>query len=321
MGKVSLFDPISLEEQIALQKKNAWQMDDFNWAQAIDMSKDFLPLDEDNLFFPGASNEQSKALSQLFGLILNDTISEMECCLPRVKYIGWELFLNRFPVSPQLRELGELFFEEEEKHAKSFNRFKEIFIKSQGIDPEDLDLLLPKAFNSFFQDRIIANAKSGGHAFWWTVAAVEEVSIKTFRELHRNKDQIDPLFYELHKKHAEEENRHANYAFLMLELAKSEAKGIKGHLFLKKDLIFSQLISGPWIANELRKIFQVKKLAHKHPWFQVLSDSMPLFEKLNKKDLIKKFLVTAPYVSWLANPKYHQKNNNYAKKVGAPTLG
>ncbi len=45
----------------------------------------------------------------------------------------------------------------------------------------------------------------GGHAFWWVVAVVEEVALLIYQAVYRHRKQMDPLFYQIHRKHFEEE--------------------------------------------------------------------------------------------------------------------
>lgn len=317
MAKLDLFNPKQLRSQIDLQKKQGWREQDIPYSSGIDIQRKFLPLGEDHLFFPNASAEQALALSQLFGLIVNETISEMECCLPRLKYIGWEMMLKRYPNSPELEELGELFFTEEEKHANAFHKYLETFCTQMGIDADDLKLLLPRAYNSHFQNSIIENAKNGGHAFWWIVAAVEDVSIQVFKEIRKHKDDIDPLYYHLHQLHAAEEARHENYAFLMLQLAKENASSLKEKWNLKKDLLLAQTLAPPWLVTELTKVLRAKELQHKHPWFATIASALPLMQDLSPLELAKRCWYQAPYIGWLINPKFQKKNLKHAQSHGA----
>jgi hypothetical protein len=317
MAKLDLFNPEQLQKQIRLQRQNAWSEEDIPFSLSINPDLDFLPLDEDNLFFPQATLSQKVALSQLFGLIVNEIISEMECCLPRLKYVGWEMMLKKYPISPELEELGEIFFEEEEKHAKVFRRYLHLFAEKMGLDLVALKSLLPKAFNSNFQNTIIENAKNGGHAFWWVVASVEDVSVQVFKEIRKHRAAIDPLFYELHRFHAEEEARHENYAFLMLEVAKNNSHSLSEKLHVKKDLLIAQAIAGPWLLTELTKVFRAQEYRHQHPWFEAIASSLPLFGNLSKAEVVQKCWSKAPYIGWLINPSYQKKNLKHAKSHGA----
>lgn len=308
MKPVSVFDREALRQQIEWQKKSCWNLEkDFNWNQGIDSQKFFAPLDSNNIAFPGASDEQKLALSQFMGLMINETICEMECSLPRMKYLGWEKLLDQFPANPELYELGELFFEEEEKHAKSFQKFFEIFCHQNNISPDELKSLLPTGKNTLFQKALFWNAGIGGTAFWWTVAAVEETSIQIYRAMIKHKANTDPLYFQLHKRHAEEEARHDNYAFMMIELYQHLPKNLKQKLLHKSDLLLSQVLPGPWVLGELTKIFKVKKFAHRSPLFKTLSETLPLFDNMPKVDLVKGFWNQTPYVSWLINPAFRKK--------------
>lgn len=313
MSESRLFDYGALAAQAARQRKYAWDLErGVQWSLGVDTSKPFLPLDADNLLFPGANAEQKLALSQLIGLIINSTISEMESVINKLRHVAWEAPLRQFSVNPEMWELGELFFIEENKHALAFARFNELFCKTEGIDPELMDRLLPKAFGSLFLKAIISNAKSGGHAFWWVVAAVEEVSLELFKDIHAARHIVDPLFYEVHKKHMEEEQRHHNYAFLMLELIERRSFTLKRLLHRKTDLLFGQLFSTGWVIAELNKIFLAKDFASRHPFFEVISSCLPLIRQISTADLIKRLFVSAPYISLVLNTKNHPLTSRMA---------
>ena len=97
-------------------------------------------------------------------------------------------------------------------------RFLSIFAKETNVSVSELQSLLPVLDKSKIESLFRVNGVVGGQALWWVVAAVEEESIMVYRHLHKFKKDLDPLYYELHRKHFEEETRHAAYAFLMLDL-------------------------------------------------------------------------------------------------------
>ncbi len=312
------FNYLELADHLALQTKNAWDVDTcVDWSQAVNPMKMLLPLDDSSIAFPGASSEQKLALSQLMGLIVNATISEMEDCLPRLKNFAWDRVLREYPVGPELEALGEQFFVEEAKHAAAFKRYLTSFATAQGLELDDLDRLLPKAFGSHFQSAIIRNAKSGGQAFWWIVSNVEEVSINIFKGIYRNRSTVDPLFYQLHRRHLEEESRHANYAYLMINLLDHSRGGVAGWWHRKFDYSWSQMVAAPWVVSELYKFFNVKDLKHKNPWYEVLASCIPLYERMPIAERLKRMFVAAPYVSWILNPNQRPHQAAMRKVAGA----
>jgi len=318
MRTVNPFDHVELKEHLKLQQKAAWDVNTcVDWSVGVDVNKFLLPLDDSAIAFPGASDEQKRALSQLMGLIVNATISEMEDCLPRLKQFAWSHILERYPVNPEMVELGEQFFLEEAKHAAAFKRYLDLFCKSASVDPEDLDVLLPKAFGSHFQRAVIANAKSGGQAFWWVVSNVEEVSVNIFKGIFRNRVAIDPLYFNLHRRHLEEESRHANYAYLMIHLTQAQAKGLRSWWHRKTDFMWAQAIAAPWVMTELYKFFKVKNLRHKNPWFEVLTSCIPLYEQMSPSEKISRMFVAAPYVSWILNPNHRHMHRQATASLGS----
>lgn len=316
MGKPT-FDPYDhnfLRHQIKWQSDHHFDLDnDIDWKSGINREAFFLPVDMDAIAFPGATEAQRRTLSQLMGLIVNSTISEMEVVANKLKNVAWRRILSEYPVNPEMITLGEMFFDEEAKHAKLFQNYLDVFMKQEGIDPQDLDVILPKAFGSTFQSAIRKNAQWGGHAFWWVVAMVEEVSVLIFQQLFRHRKNIDPLFYQIHRKHFEEESKHTHYAFMMLEVINDKCQGPKRSFFKKTDLMFSEIFSTVWVMSELHKIFQVEKLRGKHPFFDELADCLPLMRQLSWPELVKKLFVSAPYVSLILNKNYHHLSLQSAK--------
>lgn len=303
-----LYDHENLAKQILRQKKYAWDIDkDIHWEKGVDLSRFLLPLDRDAIAFPGANAEQQLALSQLLGLIINSTIAEMEDVIHKLRETAWLQILQSYPVNPEMLELGELFFIEEKKHSLAFSRYVDLFCSASGIRRETLDKILPKAYGSVFLKVISNNARMGGHAFWWVVAAVEEVSIDLFREINKHKEQIDPLYYEVHFRHMEEESRHHNYAFLMLDLIDKRRTTIQRLIHKRMDLLFAQLFSTGWVVSELNKVFDAKKYAGEHPFFETIASCRPLFDKMPRIELIKRLFISAPYISLVLNSRNHKK--------------
>lgn len=312
-----LYDHKALALQIARQKKYAWDLDTgIKWELGVDSSKFLLPMDNDNIAFPGADRKQQLALSQLLGLVINSTIAEMEDVINKLRDTAWVQVLRSYPVGPEMWELGELFFIEEKKHSVAFSRYIDIFCKEMGIKRETLDLILPKAYGSLFLKAITTNAKIGGHAFWWVVGAVEEVSIELYKEIHKHKDKIDPLFYDVHVKHMEEESRHHNYAFLMLDLIDKRRTNWQRYLHKKMDLLFAQAFSSGWVVAELAKVFEAKKYKDEHPFFETIASCEPLFRNLSWPELAKRLFISAPYISLVLNTKNHKLTTWTAEKLG-----
>lgn len=321
--RVDPFDYAGLREQIRWQREKAWTLENgLPWHVGVREDRYCLPLDEDSVAFPGLSEEQRVVMSQFFGLGVNATIAEMEGVIHKLKDVAWSQVLRRYPVNPEMRELGELFFEEELKHARMFGRYNEVFCQSLGIDPDAMSRLMPKAFGSIFQRAFIDNAKAGGHAFWWLVSSAEEVSIAIYQALHGWRDTMDPLYFTVHRRHLEDESRHRNYAILMLELIARASHGspVRRWWHRKTDLLFSQLFSTLWVVSELTKVFEAKKLASEHRFFATLATCLPHFKNVGPGRLVEKMFVSAPYVSLVLNTRYHRHTIDIAKQQKTPSF-
>jgi len=320
MGGWNPFDEQKLGNQAKSQRQHAWSLEQgINWSQGIDLSRPFLPLDVDAIAFPGANKDQRLALSQWMGLVINSTVSEMESVINMLRDTAWARVLRNYPINPEMEELGVLFFEEEEKHSRAFNRYNQMFCDQAGIASEELASLLPRAWGSTFLHATLKNAEAGGGAFWWAVATVEEVSIQLYKELHQSKAKVDPLYFELHLRHLEEESRHRNYAFLMLEVMERGRRGWKQSLLAKTDLLTAQCFTTGWVLAELQKIYSVGQLRRRHPFFETLASCLPLLAKVPKWELLRRLFVSAPYLSVVLNTRHHGQTIEEAARRG--TLG
>ena len=317
MGIWNPLNDEALSAQIESQKKHAWCLEqDIPWEKGVDLNRFLLPLDQDAIAFPGANAEQRLALSQLMGLIINATIGEMEKVIHKLREVAFENILREYPVNPEMWELGDLFFKEEAKHSAAFARYVDVFADTMGIDRDQLDRLLPKAFGSLFLKKIMENARSGGFAFWWVVASVEEVSIEIYRPLQQYRDEIDPLYHMIHLRHLEEEARHRNYAFLMLDLLTRQPPSLKLWMRKKTDLILAQGLSAAWVLSELSKVHEAKALRHEHPFFATIHSALPLMKKVSFPDLFRRLFVSAPFISLVLNQRYHRHTRKTAQDFG-----
>lgn len=311
----TLYNDLQLEKQAALQRDNAWDLEQaIEWSLGVDQTKYFLPLDKDAIAFPHLSADQRRTLSQLMGLVINATIAEMEGVIEQLREVAWDQLLRRFPVNPEMRDLGELFFEEEQKHARAFSRYIDVFCKTSGVRRPSLERLLPKAYGSHFLKAIRFNAAQGGFAFWWVVAGVEEVSVQIYQMMHKHQADLDPLFFNVHRKHLEDEARHKNYAFLMLEMAQTAPGSLKEKWLRKTDLLLSQVMTAGWVVAELHRIFEAESLKKEHPFFDQIASCLPALKSVPVWELARRLFVTAPYVSSVLNLRHHRQTLRFAQK-------
>ncbi len=149
------------------------------------------------------------------------------------------------------------------------------------------------------------------------VAATEEIALLVYKQIHRFRNDVDPLFYRVHKLHFEEESRHTNYAFNMLELIRRKPKSLGETLWKKFDLFFYECASTPWVVSELAKMRKVESLKGRHPFFKELSSCLPLLEKVPYTALLRRLFVSAPYVSYVLNHRFHKLTIHQAKCNGS----
>lgn len=298
-----LYDEKKLLNYLKKQKKHAWNLDvDFHWNSEIDLSKEFVPLPDDFILSPFINDEQKLLVSQLIGLMINSSICELEGALERSKKQCWIDIINQYPVSPEFEQLGENFFIEEKKHADAFELFLEKFASQTNVSVDELKSILPTLNESKIEKLFRMNSYLGGKALWMVVAAVEEESIEVYKQIRPHKHGIDPLYFELHQKHFEEETRHASFAFLMLELLEERTSTPIKALSRQLDFIMSEVLQVSWILGELMKVVHLKKLKDRHPFYQGLSELVPIIQQFTFTDVLKSLFHDAPFISLILRP-------------------
>ena len=321
MKEIDIYNEALLSRQLEVQSVNGWNIEkDLNWDQGIDLSKFLLPLDEGSILFPNADKSQKRVISQLMGLIIASTISELEKIAYELKGPSWDRFLRKHPISPEFRKLGEHFYEDEQKHSKAFSRYIDKFALELGVEPNDLKQLLPQS-NQTIQGQIFKlNSMAGGMAIWWLIAAVEEESILFYKYIKEMKSDIDPLYYQLHKLHFEEEIRHKSYAFMMLK-AHEEFSSIPNKLFSKKlDFIIAEVMNMTWTFNQLFKVRNLKKFKNHHPFFKTLDSLSDILGERNPLEIINCLFKNAPYISTTLHMGEQQHIKQLLDRFGATSI-
>jgi len=299
-------DEIALTKILERQKKLSWDFEaSIPWSGGIDLTKPFVPLDHDNFLFPDASPEQRLAISQYLGLVIAQTFGEMETALIQTKEVVWRKNLDRYPISPEFEALGEQFFTEEEKHSRMFKRYLKAFAKETGVKYEELHSMLPAVSGTLLEKTLRLNSDIGGHALWWVLTLVEEVSILIYKQLRPFKKTLDPLYFELHHLHFQEEVRHSPYSYWMIEHLYKRNKSLSNIVFRKTDFMLAQGLEIAWTFSSFSRIKNTFWLRNKHPFYKTLLSCIPLLRKNGPVDAIRKLFVTAPFVSLLLNPHNH----------------
>ena len=276
-----------------------------------------MPLDEDAILFPGASSEERLAISQIMGLLVATCIHEMEECLIRLRRECWDEPRQRTPLSPEFRDLGELFFEEELKHSTAFRRYTEKYAAECGIEPADLAAILPKIQGSKAEQMLRLHLRTGGQGFWWIVALVEQEFLQLYHAFRPFRRQLEPLYFEIHEKHFEEEARHVSFPYLMVELARARQSAPVALVHSRSDFAFAQIVQSLWAVMSLRRLQEVRRIAHRHPIFAALASALPKLESVPSHRALWKLFTSAPYISSLVNPYSHPRTLQAAQSRGA----
>lgn len=307
-----LYDEKKILEYLKKQQKHAWDLElDFSWNINIDLTKEFVPLPDEFILTPYINKDQKVLVSQLIGLMINSSICELEGALERSKKHCWIDIINQYPVSPEFEALGDNFFIEEKKHSIVFELFLEKFAQQTNVSVDELKSILPTLNESKIEKLFRVNSYLGGKALWMVVAAVEEESIEVYKKMKPHKKNIDPLYFNLHQKHFEEETRHASFAFLMLELLEERTSTPIKFLSRHLDFILSEVLQVSWILGELMKVVNLEKLKNRHPFYQSLSELIPIIEHFTFTDVLKSLFNDAPFISLILRPGLNKYLSQY----------
>lgn len=321
MKEIDIYDETYLRRQLEVQKSKGWDLEkDLPWDLGVDSSKFLLPIDKKAMFFPDASKEQRRAISQLMGLIVASTISELESIANDLKGPTWDRFLKKYPVNPELYELGVHFYEDEQKHSLAFKKYIDLFAESVNTDPKDLRKLLPQSNKTLLGQIYKMNSLAGGMAIWWLIAAVEEESIVFYNYIRNHKASIDPLYYQLHRLHFEEEIRHKSYAFMMLKVHE-EFAGTPSNVFFKKlDFIIAEVMNMTWTFNQLFKMKNLKKMKNHHPFFETLCTLSEMLGKKNPLEVLNGLFNEVPYISNTLHLGEQPHIKELLERFGVPSM-
>ncbi len=303
---LSPYDEVALRGILERQKRLAWDFDKaIAWDRPLDLTRPFVPLDAESLVFPRATPAQRLAISQYLGLVIAQTFAEMEKALVAAKDRVWRKRLEMYPINPEFTALGEQFFDEEAKHSRMFKRYLTKFARATGVEDRQLQGLLPVVSGTLLLRTLELNSVYGGHALWWVLTLVEEVSVAIFKQMRPFRDALEPTYFEIHRLHFEEEVRHSPYSYWMLEHLYKRDTSLAAILWRKTDLLLAQGLEVAWALSSLTRLRRVLFLRGRHPFYKTLSSCLPLLIRLSPVEIIRRLFVSAPFVSLLLNPNYH----------------
>lgn len=295
---------LKLKRRTDLQMRLEWSLlDDIDWSMGVDLSKELLPLNSEMKDFANAHNIPHHSLSWMMGLLAASAISEHERVLNDLKST-WRKSLERLNPSQELMQLGEQFFKEEMKHSEAFG----LYLKSAAIflnlTENELKSFLPLYDASSLSAAVYrTDARMGGSALWWTVAATEEESIELYRMLARNEENTDPLFYQINRLHFEEEVRHSSFSYLMIETFDSSRGWWKNLL----SYTLARSIQGYWILKQLARLKHVKHFENRHSILKDISNFTKAFGRLPTHQKLKFFQQQDGYLTMMLNPQSHER--------------
>ncbi len=316
MKTYDIYDEERIARMLHVQEANSL---DFNssipWTTAIDLSKPLLPLDTESLLFPETTEAERLAISQIMGLVVAASISQLESVAVSLQGPTWDKVLKKHPVGPEFRSLGEHFYADEAKHSLAFDRYVAIFAREIGLETGELKAFLPSS-NSMIRKIYALNSRLGGAAIWWLIAALEEESIEIYKRMRSSNEALEPLYLALHRAHFEEEIRHKSYAVMMLQL--HQAQGTRP--FSKFDFLLSETLNFLWSFQQLAKLRGIGALRNRHQFFETISGLCEKFKGQNTLQMMSALCYRTPYTRGMIQLSQHREVQELLKEFGGYRL-
>ena len=307
MRVLDVDDPDRMRAVVARMRRNAWDLDrDFAWDAPIDVDKPLLPLAQIDRVFPGLDDDERLVLSQLFGLVVAQMFSDAEQFLNKTREQLWGEFERLFAGYPALLELGTQFFDEERKHAEMFRRYITAWLVARGLDVERFFAEQPRFSESWQHRVILRNAARGGLAFWWIVLLAEEESPLIYRHLEDAPDDIEPLYLQIHRKHFEEEARHATFAYTAMAYLADRLHGLEGARRRRTDVMLAQTMQISFMAEAIVRRQRNLPDPTIHPWIAVVVRAMTKVGRLPARHLFRVFFREPTLIGPFMNYRFHK---------------
>jgi len=299
-------DPQRTTRLVDLMRRKAWDLDgDFDWDAPIDVDKPLIPLAEVDRMFPGLDVDEQRTLSQLFGIMAAAIFSDAEVFLSHTRDALWPDFRRLFAAHPHLLTLGEQFFDEERKHAAMFERYVDRWLATRGLDPQRMRATRARFVDSWQRRVIQRNAARGGLAFWWIVLLAEEESPLIYRHLEASPDEVEPLYLRCHRKHFEEEARHATFAYTAMAYLADRMSPRERAWRRRVDVPLCQVLQLSFLAQAMLHQRRAMQSAPPHPWTQAVRAAMTKVEALPPAHLFRVLFREPTLIGPFLNFRFH----------------
>jgi hypothetical protein len=307
MRILNVEEPERIHNLVGLMRRKAWDLDgDFAWDAPIDVGKPLLPLAQIDHMFPGLDDDERLALSQILGLIVAQIFSDAEQFLNTARDTLWPDFERLFAKHPVLLDLGTQFFDEERKHAEMFRRYITRWLEARGLEPARFFERQPRFSESWQHRVILRNAARGGLSFWWIVLLAEEESPLIYKYLEEAPDDIEPLYLRIHRKHFEEEARHATFAYTAMAYLADHMGGMERAIHRRGDVILSQLMQWSFMLQAFARERRELRTTPEHPWLDTVTQAMRRVQRLPLGHLFRVFFREPTLVGPFFNFRFHE---------------
>ncbi len=316
MKTYDIYNEERIGRMLHIQQANSVDFENsIPWSTSIDLTKPLLPLDSGSPLFPDTTEAERIAISQIMGLVVAASISQLESVAVSLQGPTWDKVLRKYPVGPEFRALGEHFYEDEAKHSLAFDRYIDLFATQLGLEAAELKAFLPSS-DSMIRKIYALNSRLGGTAIWWLIAALEEESIEIYKRMRNSTEELEPVYLGLHRAHFEEEIRHKSYAVMMLQLHRDQGT----RPFGKFDFLLSETLNFLWSFNQLAKLRGIGVLRNRHPFFATIAGLCEKIRGRNTLQVMSALCYRTPYTRGMIQLSQHREVQELLKEFGGYRL-
>ncbi len=150
------------------------------------------------------------------------------------------------------------------------------------------------------------SAARGGLSFWWIVLLAEEESPLIYKYLEESTGDIEPLYLRIHRKHFEEEARHATFAYTAMAYLADHMGGLERSLHRRSDVIRCQLMQWSFMVQAFARQRREMRTAPAHPWIDTVTRAMAKVQRLPLSHLFRVCFREPTLVGPFFNYRFHQ---------------
>lgn len=260
----------TIEAINASSRAHAFSIDDVSWRPA-DRDRWFAPESMSHLYYTDVYAQLTPEERLTYNQVFAEGISEQFVFLEQVLLVrGLKSFLRsgKGRIAPAMVEACEFFIQEEDKHSAMFRRLL-VEANPAVYERDAFHVYKLGASERRFMDRSMEDPTF--YLWWiWVATLFEEKTIDFHRKYQDERDSVDPMYAEVHRRHCQDEIRHLqmdhHFVDALWAPAPAWKKALNVHLFKR--------VMASFARPRRTVIAAVERLVERHPRLEPMKDRL-----------------------------------------------